>query len=513
MSFELLIELGWKSALACAVALIASRVLRGRPAAQRVAVLRASVAALLLLPLLVLIVPALEIAVLPASAPAPVLSDMVLPAMSVATAAPAPAFEIDWIALAYTMGGAFILFRLGLGLFMLHRWTRHAVPVSDPVWMEAIARAAEPLRRPVRLLVSPRVASPLSLGVVPATILIGPDTVRAPDRAAAVIAHEMAHVRRFDWPVMLAARAALALFWFNPLAWLLVVELDRQTELAADEDAVTQVARADYAQALLAVAGGCGAHSACGMAVTRSALGRRIRLVLDAAPRKPASRLLCAVLIGGIPLGIAPLAAMQLVEKPYVQVPRPSGDLREALARLEAQPDQMPGALKFRAAAPVVQERQWLRAPHAVGAERSPSVVRQEHTPVATSPVADQKYAPPEPRPAADKAAASSIPGMEKVYLSGARARNMVKASLDAAKPQLKVPVKAFWRGPEANAEVVKLVQVAAQLREEAEKYREKATGSGLSPDIRQGYRNAAEVLRTEAGKLMKQAEQMKGAL
>ncbi|HWU95065.1 MAG TPA: hypothetical protein VN029_05670, partial [Sphingomonas sp.] len=65
MILDLLIELGWKSALACGVALFASHVLRSRPAAQRVAMLRAGMAALFLLPLLVLTVPALEIAVLP----------------------------------------------------------------------------------------------------------------------------------------------------------------------------------------------------------------------------------------------------------------------------------------------------------------------------------------------------------------------------------------------------------------------------------------------------------------
>ncbi|MBB4838428.1 beta-lactamase regulating signal transducer with metallopeptidase domain [Sphingomonas kyeonggiensis] len=514
MSFDLLIELGWKSSLACAVALFASHALRGRPAAQRVAMLRAGVVALLLLPLLILTVPALEIAVLPASAPMPALPEAAAAAiLPVATAAPAP--EIDWIALAYMMGGTLILLRLALGLFMLHRWTRHAVPVSDPVWMEAIARAAEPLRRPVRLLVSPRVPSPLSLGVTPATILIGPDIERSPDRAAAVVAHEMAHVRRFDWPVMLAARVALALFWFNPLAWLLVTELARQTELAADEDAVTRVARADYAQTLLAVAGGCGAHSACGMAVTRSALGRRIRLVLDAAPRKPASGLLCAALIGSIPLGIAPLAAMQLVEKPYVQVPGARGDLRAALAKLEAQPNPAPGALRFRAAAPVTQERRPVRAPRAVGPERpllvAPAGPRQEHARLVTPRPANQEHAPLDPKPVPAK---PPVPGMEEVYLSGAKARSMVKASLEATKPEASAPPKLSWKtGPDVKAQVAQLIQAAGQLRAAAKEYREKAQDPSLSLGIRQGYRNAAETLRVEAWKLNKQAEQIKGVL
>ncbi|MCP4637535.1 MAG: M56 family metallopeptidase, partial [Methyloversatilis sp.] len=253
MIADLLIELGWKSALACAVALLASQALRGRPAAQRVAVLRAGTGVLLLLPILILTVPAIEIAALPAVAAPSVLPAMPEVGASAVVAAPVMP-KIDWIALAYLGGAAFVLLRLAVGLFLLHRWTRHAVPASHPVWREVFARAAEPLRRPVRLLVSPRIASPLSLGVAPATILIDPDIEQRPDRAAAVIAHEIAHVRRFDWLAMLVGRLALALFWFNPFAWLLVAELARQTELAADEEAVRPVARADYAQTLLAVA-------------------------------------------------------------------------------------------------------------------------------------------------------------------------------------------------------------------------------------------------------------------
>lgn len=522
MSFDLLIELGWKSSLACAVALVAGQALRGRPAAQRVAMLRAGVAALLLLPLLVLTVPVLEIAVLPASAPLPALPEVAAVAMPVAAVAPVPPPETDWIALAYMAGGAFILLRLALGLFMLHRWTRHAVPVSDPVWAEAIARAAEPLRRPVRLLVSPRVASPLSLGVAPATILIGPDIERSPERAGAVIAHEMAHVRRFDWPVMLAARFALALFWFNPLAWLLAAELARQTELAADEDAVTRVARADYAQALLAVAGGCGAHSACGMAVSRSALGRRIRLVLDAAPRKPASGLLCAALIGSIPLGIAPLAAMQLVEKPPVRVPGARSDLRAALARLEAQPQpqQVPDAPKFRAATPASLERRPLRAPRAAAPERVPPrparPPRQEHAPLVAPAAPDQVHALPERRPAPEKA--PGVPGLEEVRLTGAKARAMVRASLAPPKPGAPAAVAAsvdpvrkpgpprFARSPSEQR-----LAAAARLRNAALEYRNRAQDVSLSLDIRQGYRNVAASLGDEADKLEKQAKQILG--
>jgi beta-lactamase regulating signal transducer with metallopeptidase domain len=511
MIAALLIELGWKSALACAVALLASLALRGRPAAQRVAMLRAGVAALLLLPLLILTVPALEIAVLPAVAPLPEL-----PMMEIVTASVAPdAPEIDWIALAYGAGAAFVLLRLAIGLVMLHRWTRHAVPASNLVWLEAIARAAEPLKRPVRLLVSPSIASPLSLGVAPATILIGPDTERCPDRAAAVIAHEMAHVRRFDWPAMLAARLALALFWFNPLAWLLAAELARQTELAADEEAVTHVARTDYAQALLAVAGGCGAHAACGMAVTRSALARRIRRVLDAAPSKPASGLLCAALIGSIPLGIAPLAAMQLVPAPSTPMPEPVAKVRQPASVPFPMPAPKPRA--GQELAEVTKPRRLglkpAPAPTPAVGKLAPPLVMMRAPEAQTVPA----FAPRlEAKTAKEQVSRQSpdgkeAPGAEATRQAQATGLKMAKAVLAAKQEAKPLPVKTVWgAGPDARFQVAQRFQVASQLRKASRGYRAWSLNESFSLDVRKGYRNASESLRGEAEKLEKQANQMK---
>lgn len=477
MIMDLLIELGWKSALACSAALLASQALRGRPASQRVAVLRAGVAALLLLPPLLLAMPAIEIAVLPAAAPPSALPAMAeADALPVAVTAPAAA-GIDWIALAYLGGAAFVLLRLAVGLLLLHRWTRHAVPASHPVWMEVFARAAEPLRRPVRLLVSPRIASPLSLGVAPATILIGPDIERRPDRAAAVIAHEIAHVRRFDWLAMLAARLALALSWCNPLAWLLVAELARQTELAADEDALQHVGRADYAQTLLAVAGGCGAHAACGMAVTHGAMARRIRRVLDAAPRKPASGLACAVLIGGIPLGIAPLAAMQVVERPQA-----------ATVPARAQP------------APALSPPQVREGPVRTGVVLTPSASpsqRDEAVRVMAMAKARAQVASTPP-PARDRSRAVEAAARIKARAPMPARSEIVPPSGTGAPRRVAPPTE-------------QRLAAVQRLRKAALEYRDRAHNTALPLDIRQGYRNVAASLADEADRLERQAQQMAG--
>ena len=87
---------------------------------------------------------------------------------------------------------------------------------------------------------SPTVPSPLSWGWRRPVILIDPDTLAEPDEADAILAHEMAHVARRDWPVLMLTRIAAALFWFNPLVWLLEREVVQQAEEAADCEAAAR---------------------------------------------------------------------------------------------------------------------------------------------------------------------------------------------------------------------------------------------------------------------------------
>lgn len=329
----LLADLGWKSALISAVALLASHALRRRSAGDRVVLLRVAVAALLALPLLALLAPPLELAVLPALDPV-AATELPSPALLADSVMPEPDAlwtPADALLPLYLTGAALVVLRLLAGLATLWRWTRKAVPATHPRWLAAMSRTSASLRRPIRLLVSPHVAAPLSWGLSPAWLLIAPGTELRVEQAEAVIAHEMAHVRRLDWPMLVASRIASALFWFNPLVWLVARELARQSELAADDDAVRHVAQADYAQVLLTVAGSGAYSAACGMTVTRSMLARRIRRVLEEAPRRPASRVFGVALLMCALAAAAPLAAMKLVRAPAAM-------LEPALPAAQAQP-------------------------------------------------------------------------------------------------------------------------------------------------------------------------------
>ena len=313
----LLVDLGWKSALIAGLGLLAHAAMRHRPAAERAALLQAALLALLALPFFARLLPALDLAWLPALSGAAVAEAPIsLPVMT-AAAAPVRAAGVDAtdvILMLYGAGVAALLLRFVAGVWTLLRWTREARAPLDPRWQRTLDREAVGIGRPLRLLVSPRAVTPLSWGIAPAWILIGPVTHDLPDQADAVIAHELAHIRRFDWLGLVAARVVTALFWFNPLAWLIARELARESELAADADALGRVDRYDYAEALLVVAGGGLVHrEANGMAFTRTALARRITAALESGTGRRMRPLVPAALLLAL-LGVAgPLAAARIV--------------------------------------------------------------------------------------------------------------------------------------------------------------------------------------------------------
>ncbi len=329
----LLFDLGAKSTLIAGIALLTHRAMRDRAAGERAAFLQATLVALLALPFFALLLPAIDLAWLPEHSAASTVMAPLLPSAALRTA-PAEvtsAFSWEELSLAlYCAGVTVLLLRFAIGVWTLRRWKLHAQPAIDPRWQGVLARETATLRRPVRLLVSPHAGTPVSWGVFPAIILIGPATHDLPEQAEAVIAHEMAHIRRFDWLALVLARLTTALFWFNPLAWLVVRELSRETELAADAEALRYVSRHDYAEALLSVANSRQAHrEALGMAITRTALAGRITAALDGKvsprlrPRARAALLLLALATAG------PLAATQIVAAAHLlpRSPRPAPPL------------------------------------------------------------------------------------------------------------------------------------------------------------------------------------------
>ena len=170
------------------------------------------------------------------------------------------------------------------------------------------------------MLTSDELASPISWGLMRPVILLNTRAVEASGEAEAIIAHELAHVARMDWVKLLLARVATALFWFNPLVWILAREAHQLREEAADDAVLgADIVDTDYAQLLVGVARHecpgllLGAH---GVAPSKGSLARRVARVLDAASvRGPAARSFATgVFVGAVAIA-APLAALTLTPK------------------------------------------------------------------------------------------------------------------------------------------------------------------------------------------------------
>ena len=147
------------------------------------------------------------------------------------------------------------------------RWQAESARVS--------ARARLP--QPVAILVSPAISSPLVTGLRQPVVLIPADGCAWSDaRREAVLAHELAHIRRRDLAAQLGAHALVVLHWFNPLAWHALRQMRRERELACDEEVLrVGVEPLAYARELLAIAV---AHAARPVPATALSMARATEL-------------------------------------------------------------------------------------------------------------------------------------------------------------------------------------------------------------------------------------------
>ncbi len=160
------------------------------------------------------------------------------------------------VALLWSAGLAALLLRLAFGLAGASRLTTEGTPLDSASWRLLLDRflTLVSLRRNVRLKSHPQVLVPLTWGWRRPVVLLpdGSDSWTDDERSSALF-HELSHVKRADFLVMLLVRASLAVFWWNPLCWVVYRELQKEQEIACDELVLRAGIRpSTYAATLLA---------------------------------------------------------------------------------------------------------------------------------------------------------------------------------------------------------------------------------------------------------------------
>ena len=142
-------------------------------------------------------------------------------------------FLFAWIA-----GAAAVALRLFVGWSRVRQIGREAQPIRDVEWLverDSAARRLD-LNRRVELVESEAVPVAMTSGVLRPLLMFGRAARQwAIERRRVVLLHELAHVKRADWPALLLAELAAAVYWFHPLAWWLTRSVRRDAETACDD--------------------------------------------------------------------------------------------------------------------------------------------------------------------------------------------------------------------------------------------------------------------------------------
>jgi hypothetical protein len=212
------------------------------------------------------------------------------------------------------------------------RLKRRAARVRGVQWQATLHDAAARLglRRRVSLLRVSGAAMPATWGLLNPRVML-PEAADgwSADRRRAVLAHELAHVKRFDCLTQAIAQVACALYWWHPGVWYAARRMRVERERACDDLVLLSGARpSDYAMHLLEIARAYRPvrfASPMLLAMARpSQLESRLLSVLDPKRRRRGPSAAVALLALGAALAlVAPLAAMRPAEAPRPPAPLP----------------------------------------------------------------------------------------------------------------------------------------------------------------------------------------------
>ena len=209
-----------------------------------------------------------------------------------------------------------------VGRMRISRWIGGGEAVLEgriKVSLDA-ARAQLGVTRPVSIVESPGVPTPLTVGTFHPMLLLptGLASRLSETELDAVVLHETAHVKRNDPLLLTAASLLRALLYFHPLVWLAARQIANLAEAACD-DAVLDAGDepVSYAKLLARLAGELRfrpltAELSAGVVLARSALLQRVEAILS-GNRDRIKRVTRRALVGIVVAAIASLGAALLV--------------------------------------------------------------------------------------------------------------------------------------------------------------------------------------------------------
>ncbi|MBI5761457.1 MAG: M48 family metalloprotease, partial [Planctomycetales bacterium] len=149
---------------------------------------------------------------------------------------------LPWMVGVWLMGVSLLSGRLLMGWVEVQRLRRSAIQSVGKSYLETLRQLAARLRvsRPVRLVESALVEVPTVVGWLRPMILLPASAITGltADQLQAVLAHELAHIRRHDYLVNLLQTVAETLLFYHPAVWWVSHRIRLEREHCCDDIAV-----------------------------------------------------------------------------------------------------------------------------------------------------------------------------------------------------------------------------------------------------------------------------------
>lgn len=161
----------------------------------------------------------------------------------------------------YLFGVTVRLLRLGSSVWLSGRLRRAVKKIEDSAITQIISAQATRmgLRQIPLIALCDQISVPVVVGILKPTILLPPAILCGldPSQLAAILSHELAHIRRYDLLVNLLQRVVEALLFFHPVTWWISQRMSAEREDCCDDMAVAGCGRLEFTSALLQMAELC----------------------------------------------------------------------------------------------------------------------------------------------------------------------------------------------------------------------------------------------------------------
>ena len=228
--------------------------------------------------------------------------------------------ELEEVILLIWLAGAMVF--AGWHFYCYRRFAKQLLADSFPVQEDTATvllsscKAALGIHREIKLMLNPKINSPMLVGMRSPMILLPTSNMRELDLKL-VLTHELMHLKRKDLWVKMLALLAGTVHWFNPFAHVLRKDISTWGELSCDEAVAYEMSheeRKHYGEAILNTLdnhSGISKAFCSSLCESKKHIERRLIMLLNVKKMKKHIAVLAVVaivLIGGVGTAVAALA-------------------------------------------------------------------------------------------------------------------------------------------------------------------------------------------------------------